>query len=125
MCTEDIEEAQKCLALGRYTACVFHLMRVMERGVHTVVTQLGVTISGKDGRTRTWRSIATDLAEKVKRMPHGEERIKWASIASMLHHVNDAWRNPTNHPKSTYTETQAHEIFGAVRGFMRRLAEAC
>jgi hypothetical protein len=26
----EISEAGKCFALGRYTACVFHLMRVME-----------------------------------------------------------------------------------------------
>src|SRR6185369_9757921 len=29
----DIQEASKCLAVGRFTACVFHLMRVMEIGV--------------------------------------------------------------------------------------------
>lgn len=28
----DVEEAAKCLALSRSTACVFHLMRVMEVG---------------------------------------------------------------------------------------------
>jgi hypothetical protein len=31
--TEDIQEAGKCYACARYTACVFHLMRVMENGV--------------------------------------------------------------------------------------------
>lgn len=29
----DIEEASKCIALHRSTACVFHLMRVMEHGL--------------------------------------------------------------------------------------------
>jgi hypothetical protein len=38
----EIDEAAKCLALGRPTACVFHLMRVMEIAVRAVARCLGV-----------------------------------------------------------------------------------
>ena len=34
----DIEEASKCLALQRPTACVFHLMRVMEEGLKALAS---------------------------------------------------------------------------------------
>lgn len=40
--TEDVQEAHRCFALGRYTACVFHLMRVMELGVQSLGKKLGV-----------------------------------------------------------------------------------
>jgi hypothetical protein len=33
---DDIREAGNCLALGRGTACVFHLMRIMEAAVQTL-----------------------------------------------------------------------------------------
>jgi hypothetical protein len=33
---DDIEEAGKCLAFGRGTACVFHLMRIMEVGLRAL-----------------------------------------------------------------------------------------
>ena len=39
---EDIDEAAKCLALSRYTACMFHLMRVMESSIHRLAKKLKV-----------------------------------------------------------------------------------
>src|SRR5207245_7948003 len=42
--SEDIEEAGKCLALGRGTATVFHLMRVMEGAVEEMARLLTVAI---------------------------------------------------------------------------------
>lgn len=39
---DDTEEAGSCLALGRGTACVFHLMRVMEAGLMAVATKMGI-----------------------------------------------------------------------------------
>src|SRR5580704_15527436 len=37
---DDIEEAGKCLAYGRGTGCVFHLMRVMEVGLRALAASL-------------------------------------------------------------------------------------
>ena len=39
----DIEEASKCFALNRYTACVFHLMRVAEAGLAATAKRIGLT----------------------------------------------------------------------------------
>ena len=38
----DIEEAGKCLAVGRGTACVFHLCRVLELGLRATAKRLGI-----------------------------------------------------------------------------------
>jgi len=38
----DINEAGSCLAAGRYTASVFHLMRVAEYGLRTLAKPLKV-----------------------------------------------------------------------------------
>jgi MFS family permease len=39
----DIEESGDCIALGKSTAAVFHLMRIMERGVQAFGSKMGVT----------------------------------------------------------------------------------
>ena len=38
-CTTDIEEAGNCFAAGRWTATVFHLMRIMEYGVRQIASE--------------------------------------------------------------------------------------
>ena len=43
--SEDIAEAGKCLGVGRPTASVFHLMRVMEIGVPRFGDVLGVKLA--------------------------------------------------------------------------------
>ena len=40
----------------------------------------------------------------------------------LLPAVKDAWRNPTMHVRIDYTEEQALDIYGNVRGFMQHLA---
>jgi hypothetical protein len=38
----DTQNAGKCLALGQPTACMFHLMRVMEHGLTAYAAKLGI-----------------------------------------------------------------------------------
>ena len=54
----DINEAGKCFALGRDTACVFHLMRVLEHGLRVVAKKLKIKFITKRGTT-----IPVDLQE--------------------------------------------------------------
>ena len=39
-----------------------------------------------------------------------------------LHHVGSVWRNNTMHPAGSYTQSQALDVFNAVRVFMSGLA---
>jgi hypothetical protein len=119
--SEDIIEAAKCLALGRYTASVFHLMRVMENAVKTLGTKLSVTVIDKNNVDIEWGKILANLSGPIEKMPKGDEKEKWSAAHSLLVHVKIAWRNPTMHPKQTYTEEQAKEIFSATRAFMNSM----
>jgi hypothetical protein len=49
----EIDEAGKCLAVGRHTAAVFHLMRVMEVGVNAASACLRIPDPVK-GSERNW-----------------------------------------------------------------------
>jgi len=122
LATEDIEEATKCLALQRPTACVFHLMRAMEVVVKRLGKRLGVTNVEKE-----WGKILSDMAKAIERMPSDSVKKKakkneWSEAHVNLYHVKQAWRNETMHPKSNYTREQALEVFNATRVFMRHLA---
>lgn len=119
---EDIAEAGKCFACGRYTASVFHLMRVMERAVHMLGKKLAVTVTDKNNKELVWGLIASNIGESIKKMPKGQNKDEWSQVHSLLVSVKDAWRNNTMHPKGTYTEDEAKVVFDAVRGFMGRFA---
>ena len=120
----DIEEAGKCLAFERWTASVFHLMRVMEAGLQV----LGDKLKLPPTTNRSWDRILKKCdAELVK--PLVQRSPEWASddaffsgATAMLRAVKDAWRNPTMHVGKVYTKEQAQDIWNTVKGFMRHLS---
>jgi hypothetical protein len=122
----ELDEASKCMALGRDTAAVFHLMRCMEIGIRTIAKSLGVPDPVK-GSDRNWSEMLKKikLAMERKLNPpswnHGDREI-FESAYGSLDAVRVAWRNPTMHVDSKYTNDEAEHIFVAVRGFMKKLA---
>jgi hypothetical protein len=122
---EDADEAAKCIALGRYTASVFHMMRIMERGIQRLGKKLKVQI---DVEEKDWGAIAIQIGSALKHMPNTTLQEKkrhtaFARAAAYLENVREAWRNPTMHPKETYTEDEAQDIFSFVRQFVEHLAK--
>lgn len=125
--SSDIEEAGTCLAFGRGTAAVFHLMRIIERGLRSLAETL------KDpnldaARNPSWDSILKKC-EAEQRKPIAERSPEWRSdekffsdIHATLRAVKDGWRNPSLHVGRNYTPEQALELFVATRAFMQRLA---
>ncbi len=113
----DVSEAGKCLALGRGTAAVFHLMRAMECGVKSMSVHLGI-----ENTDREWGKLLSDTAAKIESMPKGDKRDSWSETHTHLYHVKQAWRNSTMHPKKTYTIEEADSVYAAVRSFMKNLA---
>jgi hypothetical protein len=123
----DIEEAGKCYAAGRNTACVFHLMRVMEHGLRA----LGKTLNEPNldpSRNPSWETILRRGDEELKlpiRKRSGDWRIKdefFTNATANLRAVKDAWRNPTMHVERDYDEEKALDILNAVGAFMRHLS---
>jgi hypothetical protein len=122
---EDIAEAGNCLALERNTACVFHLMRVVEIGLWRLAGALCVSINPKSG----WLSILNEKLEPaINGLPEstdGERHRKkqMQQARAHLHSVRLSWRNDTMHPKSTYTAEEAEEVFLHVKTFMKHLVD--
>ena len=123
----DVEEASKCFALNRYTAVVFHLMRVMETGLRLLADTLHD--SRLNPKTNpTWEHILRRCREELSK-PLAQRSAEWQSdeaffsgVSARLMAVKDAWRNPTMHVESAYTEQAALDVFNHVQAFMRHLA---
>ncbi|HET8546424.1 MAG TPA: hypothetical protein VFL57_00390 [Bryobacteraceae bacterium] len=118
----DMDEAAKCYALNRATACVFHLMRVTEYGLQAV----GKTLGMKDDRPN-WEPIIAKIDSEIKK-PYKDRQFKGqtevlAHISSHMHAVKIAWRNRAMHIEKKHTIEEAREIYDATRGLMRYLAE--
>jgi hypothetical protein len=122
----ELDEAAKCMALGRPTAAVFHMMRILEVGIKALAKCLGIPDPIKPSE-RNWGKIL----EKI--MKDGIEK-KWPSanrisgdgrffedLCATLDAVKNPWRNSTMHVEEKKTDQEAQHIFDAVRGFMMKL----
>jgi hypothetical protein len=122
---DDIQGAAQCYALGQPTACVFHLMRVMELGVGLLKTRFRVKIP--DPRNETWANIIRLVNVKIEALPTKTARQRgWkhdlATASAQLNAVRIATRNNVMHPKQTYTSEQASDVYASTRAFMIHLA---
>jgi hypothetical protein len=72
----ELDEAAKCKALGRSTACVFHLMRVLEIGIRAMARCLGVPDPVKPAE-RNWGKILAKIKADIE--------AKWPTVADRSH----------------------------------------
>lgn len=126
----EIEEAGKCLALGRSTAAAFHTIRCLEAAILATSRCLGIPDPIK-AADRNWgamlRLIKTDID---RRWPTNTNRLSgdgqtfdelYGSIAGM----QNPYRNATMHLEKTYTEEDAEHLFAVVRGLTKHVASRC
>jgi hypothetical protein len=118
---EDIAESGICLALGRSTACVMHLSRVLEVGLQVLANAVNV------GKQNDWGKYLKGIDDELqKRMKTSGARSSdeqfYAEAYACFDAIRRAWRNPTMHVDKTYTTERAEEILISVRSFMRHLA---
>lgn len=126
----DIEEAGNCYAVGRNTACVFHLMRVMEIGVR----YFGKRMKIPNVNQLEWQPILNHINGAINKLgvappgtkltaPQKMKRDKYAKAAVYLENVKNAWRNNVMHPKESYSDEEAEKVFQTVKAYMQYLAE--
>ncbi len=129
---DDIEEAGNCFTAGRYTAAVFHLMRVIEAGVIALGEMVGID----DPKGPSWNSVLTRIETLLDKTPYPKRSVDLqratpflSEILPQLHAIQRAWRNKVMHfetkivPTSEYTQDKATAILVATNTLMRRLAE--
>ena len=129
LATYDISAAGRCLALGEWTACVFHLMRVVEVGLRYFAGELGIEM--KEGIDYAeWGAILKRIEttfEQTEQQARGAEKSAtqqfYSQVAINIGHFKNAWRNHVMHTREKSDDREAPEVFRYTRSFMQKLAE--
>jgi hypothetical protein len=117
---DDIYEAGMCLALERPTACVMHLMRVLEVGLASLANVLAIRKQNDWGRYI--KEIGDELDRRAKASgARSEDEQFYSEAAANFDRLRRAYRNPSMHADKSYSQERAEEILIAVKSFMRHL----
>jgi hypothetical protein len=124
----DADEAGKCFATERYTASVFHLMRIMEVGLRALGASLNdpsldpkTNPSSEKILSRGDKELQKHLADRSTEW-RSDESFFFSTAQANLRAVKDAWRNSTLHVETNHNRDSAEDIWKAARAFMRHLA---
>lgn len=119
----DIEEAGKCLAFGRSTACVFHLMRAAEGAASVLSDALGGKTHNEQKEPLTFGGLFMQISNIVELMPRGADKDSWVRLKGFMSGLNRGFRTKVAHAGTTYTEAQAESLFGLTKSFMEEAVE--
>ncbi|MGD0778883.1 MAG: hypothetical protein ABSC05_39405, partial [Candidatus Solibacter sp.] len=137
----EMSEACRCYAVSRWTACVFHCMRVTEFGLRKLFRLAGakLPIKGSGGphsrRSRyhiefaTWDVVITQIRKKISdcrtRNPgdRREQRLQFFSaLVDHCEYMKDMWRNEVSHTRRVYNKEEALAAISRVHDFMELVA---
>lgn len=124
----DIAAASRCFALDEWTACVFHLMRVLEHGLQWLASDVG--LKPEQTANENWKNVI-DLIEKeirsLEQLPKTAwkvSRVKFLSeAAAQFRYFKDAWRNHVSHGRENYDSISGSSIWNHVKEFMVVLSD--
>jgi hypothetical protein len=135
----EIESAGSCHALGLNTACVFHLMRVIEIGGKALLSYMRATkyLPKAKGGLRikhidlcTWGEIKNAMQEGLgAQKALLNSSVKRKAIYQFCNDAvesfgcfQNAWRDKVSHSNTVYDEYDAKKIINNTERFMRHLA---
>jgi hypothetical protein len=126
---EEARGAGICLAIGRGTSCVFHCMRVVEKGLIALAHELNVPFR-IPFEYLNWLNIIELIEKEIRKLeqlpagPAKADMLKmYSEAASQFFYFKNAWRNHVAHARDTYDPEQAEKIFIHVGDFMGFLAK--
>lgn len=127
--TADIEQASQCLALGRSTAAVFHLMRVLEKGLHALGRRLRIpmtpTISYEQWQTICGQ-IESTIRHKYSLTTKGPRKAAdqefYSGAVALFQHFNAGWRIHVAHSRRSYNKAEAAALYEHVTVFMQHIS---
>jgi hypothetical protein len=132
----DVAEAGNCYATGRYTACVFHCMRVLEKGLHALVRDLNNSfganvVFNKDIEYVNWGNIIEKIDAEIRGLLHPNRQPRlvpddlqfYSQTATEFVYFKNAWRDDVSHSRSAYDESEAETVMNHVEAFMRKIAK--
>jgi hypothetical protein len=127
-------DAGNCLATGRWTAAVFHLMRVAEYGLRRLAKTLHVKLTDKGKpcpiEYKHWNDVITacrNQIAKARGLPSGTKKEKlldfYSRAADSCEYMKDIWRNEVSHSRRRYGLSEALGVLERVKEFVQPLAK--
>lgn len=124
----DAREAGNCFAFERFTACVYHLMRVSEFGLVSVARTIAVPedkiSKGWDGCIQGIESAIKGIASTKPRQDWQDQIKRYSELCSWFTAIKLGWRNPVSHVPRTYSEGSASGMFAATRTLFQHLKKS-
>lgn len=132
--TTDIAAAARCLALREGTACVFHLMRALEHGLHELARSVSISMASTV-ELENWKNIIDQIEAAIRKerkavaatpKSHAKDQRlqRFGEIALQLGYFKDAWRNHVSHARQIYDTDQARSVWNHTQEFMQKMANA-
>ncbi len=127
--SEEIVTAATSLAVGGYTACVFHSMRAAEIGLRALGSELKAKVSTTIDEA-DWMEIINGLSKGIaaienlpKSTPHRSDDLQFFSeAAAQFRFFKNGWRVRVAHARASYNENQATDVLEHIRSFFEVLA---
>jgi hypothetical protein len=121
---DNIRNAGTCFAVEQWDASVFHLMRVLERGLDVLAVKFSIPF-----QNTTWHNIIEQIEKAVRKMDANygadwKNQQKFCSeAASQFMFLKEAWRNHIMHLGDVYDEGKALSVLRHVHELMQVLAK--
>jgi hypothetical protein len=123
----DATEAGNCFAYARFTACVYHLMRVAEYGLVSVARAAQVD---EEEISKGWNHCIQGIEGAIKRISSTKPTTDWqhqvkgySDLCTWFTTMKMGWRNPVSHIPRTYSEETASGMFSAVLTLFQHLRQ--
>jgi hypothetical protein len=114
----DAWEACICLACARFSASVYHLMRIAEHGLVSVAAAANVK---DETLAKGWDGCIQGIDSEVKRIESTKPTLDWkdqvkkyTDLSAWFTTIKTGWRNPASHIPRIYEERSATGMFAAV-----------
>jgi hypothetical protein len=130
----ELQELGNCRTAGRWTACVFHSMRLAEHGLRKLASSVKVKIIDKDRICKIeyadWQKVINAIRSKIAKTrlnpvgPKREQELQFFSdMNDHCEYMKDVWRNEMAHTRRFYEEAEALGVINRVKDFTQRLAK--
>jgi hypothetical protein len=124
-CVTEMRDAGTCFSLEKYEACVFHLMRILERSLGALAGKFKV-----DFQHTNWHNVIEQVESRVRKMDSSfgpdwkDQQQFYSEAASQFMFFKDAWRNHVMHVRGVpYDAGRALSVLSHVREFMQAVAK--
>jgi hypothetical protein len=126
-CSHDIAEAGCCFALGRWDACVHHLMVATEIAMRKwakvlkLKTKVSIDLEDMEAILREAEAKLKQLKNQ-RRSARRDVKLKYLSETSAhFGFIKDAWRKYSAHGREKHDERSSKSLMNHVEDFMRLL----